>query len=156
MSASLLHKPPCHSRLPARGLTVNPKTMIMPVCIQHHQVTMKVAAAKVEAARTPRGPPNLVANACVYDCWLLLLSAVHEVNDAVGTGRYCNDLVDVRIVRGAAAAVKQRSLQIRAACILNNTCCLRFTGCARTVVRKQRRSCKLDTVVKAPVVKATS
>ena len=108
----------------------------MPVCIKHHQVTMKAAAAKVEAARTPRGPLNMVVDACVYDCCLLLLSVVVEVNDAVGTDRYCNDLVDVRIVRGTAAAVKQRSLQICAACILINTYRLRFTGCARAVVRK--------------------
>lgn len=82
---------------------------------------MNAAAAKVEAAKTPRGPVNVVADARVYDCCLLLLSVVLELNDAVGTGRHSNDFVDVRIVRGAAAAVKQRSLQICAACMLTQT-----------------------------------
>lgn len=86
---------------------------------------MNAAAAKVEAAKTPRGPVKVVADACVYDCCLLLLSVVLEMNGAVGTGRHCNDLFDVRIIRGAAATVKQRSLQICAACMLTQTYCLR-------------------------------
>ena len=82
---------------------------------------MNVATAKVEAANIPKEPVNFLAGALTLTpafC-LLVLSTVLELNAALGTGRYCNDLAGVRTARGKAAAVKQRSLQkLCAACML--------------------------------------
>lgn len=72
---------------------------------------MNAATAKVEAAKTPNGPLNLLADASSMPAFCLLVpSVVLELYAALGSGRHCNVLAGVRTVPGTAAAVRQRSL----------------------------------------------
>ena len=82
---------------------------------------MNAATAKVEAARTPKGPFNLPADASSMPVFgLLVLSVILVLYAVLGTGRHCNVLDGVRTARGTAAAVRQRSLQkLCAACMVN-------------------------------------
>lgn len=106
---------------------------------QDHQVTMNAAAAKEEAAKTPKGPVSVLANACVDHRCLLLPSVESELKEPAGAG---SDLAVVRIVRGAAAAVKQRSLQICAACMLTNKLLPAAYWLRTDFDGTQRRRCK--------------
>ena len=82
---------------------------------------MNAATVKVEAAKNPNGPVNLLADAPSMPVFGLLgLSVVVELYAVLGTDRHCNVLDGVRTARGAAAAVRQRSLQkLCAACMVN-------------------------------------
>lgn len=74
---------------------------------------MNAANDKVEAAKIPNGPVNLLADAPSFmlDSCLLVPCVVLELSAALCTGTHCKVLTGVRAVRGTAAAAKQRSLQ---------------------------------------------
>lgn len=82
---------------------------------------MNAATDKVDAAKIPNGPVNLLADAPSFklDSCLLVPCVVLELSAALQTGRHCKVLAGVRAARGTAAAVMQRSLhKLCAACIL--------------------------------------
>lgn len=74
---------------------------------------MNAATDKVEAAKIPNGPVNLLADAPSFmlDSCLLVPCVVLGLSAALCTGRHCKALAGARAARGKAATVKQRSLQ---------------------------------------------
>lgn len=76
-------------------------------------LTMNAATDKVEAAKIPNGPVNLLADvpSFMLDSCLHVPCIVLELSAALCTVRHCRVVAGVTAARGTAAAVKQRSLQ---------------------------------------------